>query len=209
MKWRGILSLANLPQRRTLVSLLCYLSIWTVDCLWSEELAMHLMTRLLFCVVLTLSAISLIIVDRSLARSSVVNPPPKPQGEKPFNHEQALAELRKAIAGKEQKPATEVFKNVRELTDFSADRILPIMERTFSRALGVDCTYCHVPGEWDKDDKPTKQIAREMFKMATTINLDILKTIKNLKSANPTVNCTTCHRGQLKPATKLPEKPKP
>jgi hypothetical protein len=168
----------------------------------------HLMTRLGLCVVLTLSAISLILVQRSLARSSVVNPSPKLQEQKPFNQEQALSDLRKAIAGKEQKPATEVFKNVRVLTDFNADRILRIMERAFTRSLGVDCAYCHVPGEWDKDDKPTKQIAREMFDMATTINLDILKKMKNLKSANPTVNCTTCHRGQLKPELNLPEKPK-
>lgn len=169
----------------------------------------NLKTRLGLCVVLTLSAISLVLVQRSLAKPSAINPLPQVQEQKPFNQEQALSDLRKAIAGKEQKPATEVFQNIKELTDFNAERILPIMERTFSRALGVDCAYCHVPGEWDKDDKPTKQIAREMFKMATTINLEILPKINNLKGPRPTVNCTTCHRGQLKPETHLPEKPKP
>jgi hypothetical protein len=36
------------------------------------------------------------------------------------------------------------------------------------------------------------------------INTEQLKKIKNLKSENPGVNCTTCHRGQVKPALNLP-----
>jgi hypothetical protein len=37
-----------------------------------------------------------------------------------------------------------------------------------------------------------------------TINGTLLKNIQNLRSPNPTVTCTTCHRGQVKPATVLP-----
>jgi hypothetical protein len=58
--------------------------------------------------------------------------------------------------------------------------------------------------QWEKDDKPTKEITREMIKMAGAINNDYLKNIKNLKSETPIVNCTTCHRGQIKPALNLP-----
>jgi hypothetical protein len=43
-----------------------------------------------------------------------------------------------------------------------------------------------------------------MSEMAKVINSKFLKEIKNLKSANPVVNCTTCHRGQVKPAVNLP-----
>ena len=84
-----------------------------------------------------------------------------------------------------------------------AGRVLAVMETGFSRSLGVDCTHCHVPGEWEKEDKPTKQIAREMMTMSGQINRELLKKIKNLKSENPIVNCTTCHRGQIKPALNI------
>lgn len=75
----------------------------------------------------------------------------------------------------------------------------------YARSLGVNCTHCHVPGEWEKEDKPTKQIARDMSAMVTAINTEQLKKIKNLKSPDPVINCTTCHRGQIKPALNLPE----
>jgi photosynthetic reaction center cytochrome c subunit len=130
------------------------------------------------------------------------------QGDKPFDQEQALADLRKAIAGQEMKSAGEVFKNVQILKGLPAGRLLKVMELGYARSLGVNCTHCHVPGEWEKENKPTKQIARDMMGMANTINNDLLKKIKNLKSATPTVNCTTCHRGQIKPELNLPEKPK-
>jgi hypothetical protein len=85
-----------------------------------------------------------------------------------------------------------------------AGRLLRVMELGYSRSLGVNCTHCHVAEQWEKEDKPTKQIAREMFAMVAVINGDQLKKIKNLKSDNPGVNCTTCHRGQIKPALNLP-----
>ncbi len=127
------------------------------------------------------------------------------QGEKPFGQAQALAELRKSIAGKENEPAEKVFKNIQLMKGLPAGRLLRIMEMGYSRSLGVTCTHCHVPGEWEKDGKPTKQIARDMAAMVTAINTQHLKQIKNLKSENPVVNCTTCHRGQTKPALNLPE----
>lgn len=127
------------------------------------------------------------------------------QTEKPFDQAQALAELRTSIAGKENEPAEKVFKNIQLLKGVPAGRLLRVMELGYARSLGVTCTHCHVPGAWEKDDKPTKQIAREMAAMVSAINNQYLKQIKNLKSDNPVVNCTTCHRGQTKPALNLPE----
>ena len=126
------------------------------------------------------------------------------QSDKPFDQAQALADLRKAIAGKEDKPAGEVFKNIQMFKAMPAARLLRVMELGYAKSLGVNCTHCHVAGQWEKEDKPTKQIAREMMGMANTINNDLLKKIKNLKSAEPVINCTTCHRGQTKPALNLP-----
>ncbi len=131
-----------------------------------------------------------------------------PVQEKPFDQAQALAELRKKISGQETKPAEQVFKNIQLLKGMPADRVLRIMELGYARSLGVNCTHCHVVEQWEKDDKPTKQIAREMAAMMAAINNDHLKNIKNLKSERPVINCTTCHRGQTKPALNLPEAPK-
>ena len=127
------------------------------------------------------------------------------QEAKPFDQEAALAELRKRIAGQENKPAEEVFKNIQLHKGVSAGRLLRVMEMGYARSLGVNCTHCHVAGEWEKEDRPTKQIAREMAAMVRVINDEQLKKIKNLKSTTPVVNCTTCHRGQVKPALNLPE----
>ena len=121
-----------------------------------------------------------------------------------FDQNQKLAELAKRIAGREDKSAAEVFKNIQLLKAMPAGRLLKVMELGYSKSLGVNCGHCHVVDEWEKDDKPTKQVAREMIKMAATINNDYLKKIKNLKSENPIINCTTCHRGQIKPALNLP-----
>ena len=126
------------------------------------------------------------------------------QGDKPFDQAQALADLRKAIAGREDKPAAEVFKNIQMLKAMPAARLLRVMELGYAKSLGVNCTHCHVAGQWEKEDKPTKQIARDMAAMAANINNEQLKKIKNLKSAEPVINCTTCHRGQTKPALNLP-----
>jgi hypothetical protein len=130
-------------------------------------------------------------------------------GDQPFDQQQALATLARQIAGSENKPAREVFKNVllNQFQGMPAGR-LPVVMTAFSRALGTDCTLCHEPGAWEKEDKPEKQIARDMFKMVLAINNDYLQNIKHLKSADPRVSCTTCHRGQLKPEVNLPE-PRP
>ena len=125
----------------------------------------------------------------------------------PFNQAAVLAQLQTTIAGKEDALATEVFKNIRVYKGVTASRLLRLMDFSFSRALGVHCTHCHVPGQWELDEKPTKQIAREMSAMVGLINNEHLKSIANLRSTNPAVNCTTCHRGQTRPALELPGAP--
>jgi len=120
-----------------------------------------------------------------------------------LERERYVKEVMQGIAGREQEPAGSVFKNVQVFKGMPAGRMLRIMEMGFGRSLGVSCTHCHVAGEWEKEDKPAKQIAREMWAMAQTITSEYLSKIKNLHSERPTVNCTTCHRGQVKPALEL------
>ena len=110
-----------------------------------------------------------------------------------FNEELAY------IAGRENQPAESVYKNIKLFKGQPASRVLNIMARGFAPALGVSCSHCHVTGEYEREDKPTKQIARDMFAMVNAINTEYLRKIPNIKSPNPTVNCSTCHRGQTRP----------
>ncbi|HEX5708238.1 MAG TPA: c-type cytochrome [Pyrinomonadaceae bacterium] len=119
----------------------------------------------------------------------------------------AMAELQRMIAGREEQPAEQVFKNVQVMKGVPAGRFLRIMQMGYARSLGVNCAHCHVPGQWESDEKPTKGVAREMILMTRAINDEHLKKIKNLRSATPAVNCTTCHRGETKPALNLPVEP--
>jgi hypothetical protein len=128
--------------------------------------------------------------------------PSTPETIKQFNDDK-VAELSKQIAGKEKQPAEAVFKNIKILTGVPAGNLLKIMQMGYSRALGTSCAHCHVPGQWEKDDKKPKEIARDMSKMSHTIVFDLLRNIDGIKDRDPLINCTTCHRGQLKPALNL------
>jgi hypothetical protein len=122
-----------------------------------------------------------------------------------FDQTAALGKLREQIKGRENEPAEKVFKNTQILKQMPAGRLLAVMEMGYARSLGVNCTHCHVADKWESEYKPQKQIAREMWAMMGTINTQLLKNIKNLKSETSAVNCTTCHRGQVKPAMNLPK----
>jgi hypothetical protein len=107
------------------------------------------------------------------------------------------------IAGREDAPAESVFKNVKLLKNVPAGRLVRIMNMAFGRSLGVRCAFCHTPRHWADEDKPQKQVAREMMALVDTINTGLLPKIRNLESKQPRVNCTTCHRGATKPALSL------
>ena len=124
--------------------------------------------------------------------------PPAPQPEPAF-----ITAIKEQIKGKEDLPAEEVFENIQILKGFPAGRVLPIMQRAFSQSLGVKCNHCHEFGNWSSEIKPKKQIARDMWVMSGKINRELLGAIENLKSAQPVVNCTTCHRGDAIPKTSM------
>ena len=112
--------------------------------------------------------------------------------------------VRAAIAGRDNEPATAVFKNVTVLTtNVSAGNLIQAMN-FYGTALGVSCAHCHDVNQFAADTKPQKAIARDMMRMNGVINGQLLKGIAGLRSPNPSVNCVTCHRGQLVPARALP-----
>ena len=107
--------------------------------------------------------------------------------------------LEKKIEGLENKPAEEVFKNIQLLKGMPAGRLLRVMQVAFNTSLGVDCSHCHIPDQWEKDDKEAKQTARKMWQFMGKVNQDLKQAI-----GKGQVNCTTCHRGQVKPAMSMP-----
>lgn len=108
-----------------------------------------------------------------------------------------------SIAGREQMPAESVFKDIRVMKGMPAGQLVRVMNMGLSRSLGVGCDHCHVVGEWDKEDKAKKQVARDMWVMTQRLNQEMLPAIKGLEGKPPVANCTTCHRGSRIPATRL------
>lgn len=114
----------------------------------------------------------------------------------------AVTELLQAIKGKENRPAGEVFKNVTILKTMPAARFLRIMDFGYSRSLGVGCDHCHSEDRWEADEKRPKNAAREMILLTEEINKK-LETLEHIDNSEAVVNCTTCHRGFVKPATQM------
>lgn len=113
-----------------------------------------------------------------------------------------VAPLIKALGPNAKKPAGEVFRNVTLLKDVPADRFLRIMDVGYSQSLGVSCDYCHVEDRWEADEKRPKRAAREMIVMTRGINESLGK-MQDIDTQDASVNCTTCHRGYVKPATQM------
>lgn len=136
-------------------------------------------------------------------------PPPaaasaRPSGAIVNPHQEANDRIMNAvlakIAGRENEPAEQVFKNVQSMKGMPAGRFVRVMNMGYSRALGVACTHCHFGSDYSSDEKRPKRAAREMMAMNRMIN-ERLRTLENLegKPEETFVNCTTCHRGQVDP----------
>ena len=108
-----------------------------------------------------------------------------------------IVALESSIAGREQQPAEQVFKNIQTFKGMPAIRVLRIMEQAFVPNLGVSCSHCHVDKAWESDEKPAKGIARNMWTLRAQWQEEVRKATGN---AQATVTCYTCHKGQPKPA---------
>jgi len=94
-------------------------------------------------------------------------------------------------ASSKEERAEQKYKNIQLLKGIPSDRLLKVMF-AFKSSLGVDCTYCHIKDQFEKDDKPTKQTARKMIQLVRDTNAKLGFTNR--------VTCFTCHRGQTRPA---------
>ena len=83
--------------------------------------------------------------------------------------------------------------------------LLFIMQ-SFNEALGVQCTYCHVQGDFAADTNPKKEMARKMIAMGRLIDTSFPSSAGVFPEGYHEVDCLTCHRGSVKPETKAPSK---
>ena len=97
------------------------------------------------------------------------------------------------ISSPGNKSAAEQYRNIQVLKEVPADELIPAMQ-FITYSLGVECSYCHVEGALEKDDKKTKLIARKMMQMMFTINRDSFH-------SKQMVTCNTCHRGAPRPVS--------
>ncbi|HKA22154.1 MAG TPA: photosynthetic reaction center cytochrome c subunit family protein [Blastocatellia bacterium] len=77
------------------------------------------------------------------------------------------------------------------LKDMPRDRVIQVMN-AFTKALGVECTYCHT-SDFD-DETPRKQIARFMM---TDFSRGLVK------QDGSAVGCNDCHQGHARPLAVL------
>jgi hypothetical protein len=82
--------------------------------------------------------------------------------------------------------------------DMPQAQLIDVMQ-SFNRALGVECSYCHVPGNFASDANGHKEVARGMLRLTERLNRELLPEISGL--GEPRVSCFTCHRGAALPAT--------
>jgi photosynthetic reaction center cytochrome c subunit len=92
---------------------------------------------------------------------------------------------------KPRKLAEEEYKNIQALKGIPAEQVVPSMQ-FIAASLGVECEYCHVPHQMEKDDKKPKLTARKMISMMTAIN-------KENFEGRREVTCYSCHRGSPDP----------
>ena len=72
--------------------------------------------------------------------------------------------------------------------------------RNYNTALGVQCTFCHVQGNFASDDNKHKIIARKMIALTQDINAKLTDS----SESKIAVSCFTCHRGEAHPQVNAP-----
>jgi hypothetical protein len=92
--------------------------------------------------------------------------------------------------GKRELPAPTNLKVLKASTGAEVSQIM----RTFTGGLGVQCTYCHVQGNFASDENPKKEVARHMIQIAQKVNAEFA-------DGKLHVSCYTCHRGEAEPKT--------
>lgn len=83
-------------------------------------------------------------------------------------------------------------KNLQVFPKNTSKKDLKKAMKKVSKALGVQCDFCHDMENFAKDSKH-KEIARDMMRMVNSINK------KYFRKSDHKVSCMTCHRGKKHP----------
>jgi hypothetical protein len=171
---------------------------------------------------------TLLVFACSKTQSASSNPAPAPQPAQPAvagrrlpPPRDSMAKLRAAyvtqvmasIAGRENQPAEQVFKNVQVLKGITAAQLVRTMDEQYGKAMSWNCTNCHrlaPQGNFASDTSNDKRRARFMQQMTDDINKVQLP--KLYPKDVPHVTCMTCHRGYNEPPDStymIPERGKP
>jgi hypothetical protein len=124
-----------------------------------------------------------------------------------------VAQVMQQIAGRENQPAEQVFKNVQVLKGLTAVQLVHKMDEDYGVALSWNCTNCHRfanQGNFASDTSNNKVRARFMQQMVNDINTNQLP--KLYPRDTPRIDCATCHRGYNEPPSPeylIPERGKP
>jgi len=105
------------------------------------------------------------------------------------------------------------YKNLQVLPKTIEKKDLKAIMKAQSKALGVDCEYCHEEPNMASDEHPEKKVSRDMMRLVEAIKAGKAATkpaggkkvveaweFYNKKLAPKTdVDCMTCHQGHEKP----------
>ena len=81
------------------------------------------------------------------------------------------------------------FRNIVVLSGMTDEQIEDTME-IWGKQVGLECTDCHVEGDYASDEKHEKETARQMYQM-----VQILNEQNFFKPPGRQADCFLCHRG--------------
>jgi len=100
-----------------------------------------------------------------------------------------------AGSGSQAQEIPDEFHNLKVLDpEISKDELKETMTG-FTDQLGVKCTFCHVLGEYPKDDLEHKRIARLMIRLVKDMREGRAMYFKE-GTEDSKIDCWTCHRGE-------------
>lgn len=99
------------------------------------------------------------------------------------------------------------MRNLKILPKDISDAKLDSIMKTYTKALGVNCAFCHSPHATIKDSlnyaldgNPMKEEGRKMIRLTIDINKNYFYYERTVHPAYlTTVTCITCHRGEPYP----------
>ena len=105
-------------------------------------------------------------------------------------------------------------RNLKVLPKDNSNADLDSVMEVYCKQLNVGCDFCHAPSKANKDDidfgsddKPEKEITRQMMRMTAAINKDFFDyTIVYKAGETMAVSCYTCHDGFPRPEMKHEKK---